>query len=236
MANEGTQTAPQITIPTVINLGGQDYSVADTPALKSLVEAVRKSTSQTEKTKLYSTIETLQNQLKQLNNVTVVEEQTAERKEQLKNEILNAATEKFEELIKPLREQTGFVQAAQVAEYRNRLIIENQGKCIPELVVGNSIAELDAALVASKSVFEKYGLSAHAAFAGTQITPTQTQQQNVATPIVQPQAQTVLPTIPATTAPVQSNDINIGKMTMKEFASKRDELQAQLEELLAVGG
>ena len=233
MATEST--TPVETIPTVITLGGQSYAVASTPELSGLVAAVRKDAAQTEKTKLYSQIESLSNQVKLLKNAEVTPTEQPINPDALKNEILNEMKSTFEELIKPIREKTGFVEAAQIEAYRNKLLIENQGKCLPELVVGDTKEKLDAALQHAIEIWNKYNLGSTQtpANSGTPTNTNATQQQPVATPIEQPTtvtpALTAVPTIPAAQ---QNNELNIGKMSNKEFAAKREELERQIKELV----
>lgn len=233
MATEST--TPVELIPTVITLGGQAYAVASTPELSGLVEAATKKAAQTEKTKLYSQIEALSNQVKLLKNAEVIPAEQPINQEAFKNEILAEMKTTFEGLIAPIREKTGFVEAAQVEAYRNKLLIENQGKCLPELVVGDTKEKLDAALQNAIEVWNRYNMSSTqtpASTSGNQNTNA-TQQQSVAQSIEQPTtvtpALTAVPTIPAAQ---QDSDLNIGKMSNKEFAAKRDELERQIKELV----
>lgn len=233
-----TEATPVETIPTVITLGGVTYAVASTPELSGLVEATTKKAAQTEKTKLYSQIEALSNQVKLLKTAEVeAPAQPPINNDSFKSEILAEMKTTFEELIAPLREKTGFVEAAQVEAYRNKLLVENQGKCLPELVVGDTVAKLDAALANAKEVWTKYNLGT--AVQATSTTPVNqnnnasTNQQTVATPIEQPTTQvpalTAVPTIPAAQ---QNNDLNINKLSQKEFAAKRSELEQKIKELV----
>ena len=159
--------------------------MASTPELSGLVAAVRKDAAQTEKTKLYSQIESLSNQVKLLKNAEVTPTEQPINPDALKNEILNEMKSTFEELIKPIREKTGFVEAAQIEAYRNKLLIENQGKCLPELVVGDTKEKLDAALQHAIEIWNKYNLGSTQtpANSGTPTNTNATQQQPVATPI-----------------------------------------------------
>jgi hypothetical protein len=245
-------TEGKATLPKTLTMGGITYAVEDNPELKQFVNEIQKTVAQTEKAKLYSQIKALQEEIEILTKTPILT--SNEKKEtpvidveKLKNEIMEGMAEKFTVLmnnaLSPIIEKTKLDQAAEIENYRNKLITENQGKCIPELVVGKTKEELDASLKNSMSIFAKYGkietpLGPNGALPVTQTTTTSA--GNVPTTATNTQATTPVqeaaPSAPPFTPPAVTTvaDENIKGMSIEEFARRREELQAKLANLINV--
>lgn len=137
-----------------------------------------------------------------------------------------------------------------IAEYREKVIAENAGTIIPELVQGNTKEEIDASLLVAKDVRARYPESSAApAPAAAAPAPPQaaapaaapgTPQAAPATPAAQaPPAAPAVPATPADRRPSaiqtpndQPNVPNIKNMTMEEFARRRSELESNIKSLV----
>jgi hypothetical protein len=260
-------TGPQrVTIPRTINIGGQEFSVADTPELNSLVSLIRQDAAAIEKGKLYPAFEKLQRDYQTLATAEIINPSKGNAGEEV---ILATAEAKLDQLFKaftdklePLLSANARNEEASLEAYKSKLLQENLGKVIPELVVGTTREEIDASLESSKSLCAKYapqfGVTnieyqmQHAPIA--KVTPPQVVNQTapqVAPNTVAPQTQTapvtnanpetnaiapertvVLPSSPASTEIASTEAPNVGSMSMDEFSRRREELRAGLSNVL----
>lgn len=221
-----TNNADQL--PEAITLGGTTYKVSETPELLSYLDTVRKSIAKTEKSKLYSQIEELQKEIKVLSKVSITDQGKNQLdQEAFKKEILNEMKQTFQPLIEQVTKKTTFLEAGQVADYRNRLLMENQGKCFPELVVGDTKEAIDEAFKKSQELWEKYNPGTPQAV--------QTTKANEKPIVTNTEPQTTVKPLPATPKIPASNveDLKISDMSQEEFAKRRGELEQKLKTLVS---
>jgi hypothetical protein len=256
--NSAQSTVPaRVTIPRTINIGGQEFSVADNPELANLVSLVRQDASAVEKAKLYPAIDKLRKEVEVLTTAEIINPTGNADTKGVENLISTIIENKFqgivnmlEEKLTPLLEASQKSEAATLEAYRKELLDANIGNCVPELVVGNSKEELDQALQVSISSFnslkDQFGLkSVEEQLANTQhTTPTATPAPatpatQVATPAPATTSTTpkpeeaapttiVLPSAPASTEVPGTEIPNIKGMSMEEFAKRREELAKNL--------
>ena len=232
-----TNNTEQVRSPESITIGGVTYQVGETPELQAFIQAVAK----VEKSKLYSQMEAIREQVKTLQGVQV-EQQPAFSKEELieamkgvfvtADSLKEAVTGCVKEVVQPVLDATQRTAQNEIEEYRKRLISENAATCIPELVKGNTKEELDAALAESIRLRQAYPspvaqpVQEQIPANGQRLTPT-------------PQAPAAAPQIPAAPrreAPAADANIPSAKqMSMTEFASKREALHQQLEQMYGSG-
>lgn len=199
-------------IPESITLNGVTYPVKDTPELQQFIQDVAK----VERTKLYSQMESLRNQIQQLNNVQVVPEsnQPFDSKAliaELKNIFVTADTLKetiaasVKEVVQPVLDATKRNEQNELEAYREKLIRENEATCIPDLVSGTTREELDANLKKSIEIRAKYATPAPS-YKGD---PTLQSQANQQTPPAGPssQAQGTAPQNPPTPSAPQTQAV-----------------------------
>ena len=226
-------------IPESITLNGVTYSVKDTPELQQFIQSVAK----VEKSKLYSQFESLRNQIDNLNRVKVTDgfsvdaivdklKETFVTKETL-SEMLPAT---LKEVVQPLLSASEQSKQDELRMYRERLITENSATCIPDLVVGSTKEELDAALQKSIELRAKYPSPSSAAFEGKHVTDPNIQKQfaeqgdYTPTPTPAPAAPQI-PAAPRRPSPEAGLQPNVKTMSMNEFERNRENLHAQLESL-----
>lgn len=207
-------------IPDSITLGGVAYKVSETPELTAFLSTVRKNISKTEKSKLYSTIETLQKELKALEKVEIVA--PTFDLDTLKKDIVKELKGTFEPLLADVSKKATFLEASQVADYKNRLISENQDKCYPELIVGDTKEDLDKALQSSLELWGKYQSGG-----GTPGT------SNVAPTVTTTVAPTVDPLPNVAKLPAGNvEDVDISSLSQEEFKARRTELEGKIKALV----
>ncbi len=258
--NSGQTTVPaRVQIPRTINIGGQEFSVADTPELANLVSLVRQDSAAVEKAKLYPAIDKLKKEVEFLSNAEIINPSGNADTKGLENLISTVVETKvqgivqlLEDKLTPLLEASQKSEAATLEAYRKELLDANIGKCVPELVVGNSKEELDQALQVSINSFnalkEQFGIkSVEEQLANTQHTtttapatpapstpatpaPAATTPATPATPKPEEAAPEtiVLPSAPASTEVPGTELPNIKGMSMEEFAKRREELAKNL--------
>ena len=147
-----------IVIPESIEINGHSYVVKETPALMEFRQLVEKA----EKNKLYSTFATLRQQINDLKATQVVQQSApfdlAALVEALKGEF--ATREDLQDIVskavQPVNNDLEQRRQQELAEYRGRLIKDNEGKCIPELVKGATREEIDASMKESIALLNKY--------------------------------------------------------------------------------
>lgn len=241
-----TNEESKVGIPESITLNGVTYSVKDTPELQQFIQQVAK----VEKSKLYSQFESLRNQIDSLSKVKVTDTFNADSiVEKLKETFVTKETLQemlpgtLREVVQPLLNASEQNKQDELKAYRDRLISENSATCIPDLVVGNSKEELDAALQKSIELRSKYPSPSSAGYEGKHITDPNIQRQFAEqgdyTPTPQaPSPQTPAPRIPAVPSrqsPEAGAPTNIKSMPMSEFERNREQLQAQLEQMYGGG-
>lgn len=239
-------------LPKTLVLGGVSYSVDDNPELSAFVDAVKKTASQTEKAKLYTQIKSLSEKITELQKVPIesssqqtpaidIEALKNDLRSEISEDVSNKVTSSLKGLLDPLVQRNRLQEEASVNDYRNKLIMENQGTIIEELLVGNTREELDAALVNSKNLFSKYGktlvqLGPNGAIdtsvaPANQVPPVTPQQPATTVPVQQTATPVVTP--PAKTVVESGTNLEIGKMSQDEFARRRDELAAEIKNMVA---
>ena len=264
--SEHTNVPARVTIPRTINIGGQEFSVADNPELSNLVSLVRQDTASVEKAKLYPAIDKLKKEVEILTNAEIINptgNADTQGMEKLISGIVeqqfNGILDRLDEKLSPLLAASQKSEAATLEAYRNDLLSANLGKCVPELVVGNSKEELESALQASVASFnnlkEQFGIkSVEEQLANTHhttptaTTPTPATPTTPVTPATTapltttvPASSTtpkpeeakpetiVLPSSPASTAVPGTELPNISGMSMEEFSKRREELAKNLQ-------
>ena len=264
--SEHTNVPARVTIPRTINIGGQEFSVADNPELANLVSLVRQDTASVEKAKLYPAIDKLKKEVEILTNAEIINptgNADTQGMEKLISGIVeqkfNGILDRLDEKLSPLLAASQKSEAATLEAYRNELLSANLGKCVPELVVGNSKEELESALQASVASFnnlkEQFGIkSVEEQLAKTQhttptaTTPTPATPTTPVTPATTAPVTTtvpaspttpkpeeakpetiVLPSSPASTAVPGTELPNISGMSMEEFSKRREELAKNLQ-------
>jgi len=229
-----------VSIPESITLGGVTYSVKDTPEIQQFIQAV----SRVEKTKLYSQMDSLKQQIAQLGNVQIQpnDTQTQALIESLKGifatkEDMKVSLEGVvKEVVQPLLSRSEEAHKNELAMYREQLIKQNEATCIPDLVKGNTKEELDASLQESIRLRAAYPApvgtpTTQAVPANPPAAPQQTQTPAPQTPAPQQPAIPTPPPFPQRQMPEVTGAPNVKSMSMEEFAKQRENLQHQLESM-----
>jgi hypothetical protein len=238
--NTGTpEPQAPTTLPDLIEIGGVQYSTRETPAIKDYLDAFRKKISTEERRKVYSQIEELKKSLDQLNKVPL--NSASDDLSAFKDEILQSVQSVIKEVVSPVLEHVKKTEEDSVTSYRNKLLIDNQGKCMPELVVGNTKEELDAALVKSLELYNNYVAKNGAPANSTPAVPTTVSAS--ANPTA-PASVPATPMTPAAPAPMplpsapavavaQPEETDIRSMSAEEFGKRRTELEDKIRGLLS---
>jgi hypothetical protein len=253
----------KIEIPAKIKLGETEFVISETPELQALVQAATANAAATEKAKLYSKIKEIEQEVEQLNKVKIEAPISSNNNQSidvsaLKTEIITELTSVIQNTVNPLVARNKEVEQMELADYRNLLIEKNQGSCYPELIVGNTKDELDAALLKSKDLCSRYGNKLMQVNPLT-TTPAQTTETKPADIIVNPPAPAAPATpatpaaqanapAPTTAAPVAPAAIasppnvavsassqttpDIKNMDISEFGKRRDELLNTVKSLV----
>lgn len=261
--NEANQTATQL--PDTLLMGGISYSVSANPELQAFRDATVKVSSinaaQQEKAKLYSQMEALKQSVLDLKQVKV--DAPAIDTEKLKNEIVAAVDEKFNErisaAIEPLRKNSEDAQKDALEKYKQQLLTENAGKIIPDLIEGNTREQLDAALSKSIKLFSQYATqgtenqndqaatnngqssnqtnSQNTQPANNNQAPANTQNANTGGNTSNNTGNGTPPVVnaPANTGVNTNVELpNIKKMSTEEWAKNRDGIKAKVDALMGV--
>jgi hypothetical protein len=250
-------------------INGVEVDTDTHPELAQWQRNVVAEAHKTEKDKLYTTIDELKKEVKLLKDAPVVttptptsttnnNQQPAIDVKQLVSDVtesvvarINPAIKQLHELVEPLKNDSEFMKQASIADYRNKLIFDNQEACIPALVVGNTKAELDEALEKSKAEFIRIkGLvnktpvipevpvvdprtlpqnTAQNTTTSQTTTPAKTEVTETTTT---PVTTTTIPapsTIPATDANAEIPDMK--NMSQKEFEERKEELRKKIKGL-----
>ena len=148
-----TEEKKVVLIPGSITIGEITYVIKDTPELQSLIAAVAK----VEKDKLYSQFESLKTQVNQLGNVQVQETPKAPLDvEALKKDIVGEITSQLKTIVQPMLQATQDSKQEELRKYKESIINSNLDKCIPELVKGETVEELNTSLAESVALRAKY--------------------------------------------------------------------------------
>jgi hypothetical protein len=263
----GAQEKPKM--PEVLSFNGQTYRISDHQELKDFVGEVTKHIAVTEKTKLYAQLESLREKLATLEveaktgvaiDYNKIQEMiSTQLKEQLAVNETNIAN-KVHNLLAPVVESVKTQNTESLEQFKLKLLNDNKGQCMPELVVGDTKEELIATMEKSKKLYADYaGKPPVLPINETYANPN---QQVTANPVVNTGNQTqtlssngatnnsVANTQPVQNTPIQTpsemivppvNQVidnakfpDVRKMGTKEFAQKRESLEAELR--AAMGG
>lgn len=239
MENEQEKTAR---IPEGITIGGVTYTVKDSPELQQFIQGVAK----VEKQKVYSQIENIKQRMDSLNGVVVEQVPTFDAKEiveQLKGtfltreDIQGALQESIKEVVQPLLSTNEQKRIDELNAFRESVIKQNETTCIPDLVIGNTKEEIEAALKGSIAIRQKYF---------TPATETQQQPAPSVTPAVNPPTQTAsgIVTQPAVSMSVNrtvtpdstyATQVNVKAMSAEAFKEERANLKAQIANMFPDG-
>lgn len=154
-----TAGATRVAIPRVVVIGGQEFSIADTPELATLVSAIRQDAAFVERSKLYPAFEKLKKEAQILADAQIIDPSGNAQEEAVITKAearINLMLENLSKQIEPLLAANAKNEVQSLEAYRNSLLQDNVGKVIPELVVGTTKEELDAAFAQSKELCSKY--------------------------------------------------------------------------------
>lgn len=236
-------------IPESITLDGKVYNVKSTPELQELVVNAQR----VEKNKLYSTIDKVKKDVEALRNAEIIDNpavKSALNVDELVSkldQVLESKLSTVRSELADLRQRTLRIDAETVEQYREKVIKENEGRCIPELVKGNTKEDIDRTLQESIALRQKYSASDTIKIAEQQRSVKDPllekeaerlkNQPIAATPTTPTQQSTPAPnlqsiTIPVKETPAAGNTPNIAGMTHEEFARRREELQSVIASLV----
>jgi len=246
---------------------GKSYNVNDIPELKSIIEQdvrsatkskeeeIRKEAHRIEKDKLYTQIEDLKREMSKLKDVKVEETPRTEKQptfdtDAFTKSITEALTEKFsglidtklETLTRPLAQQVDYLKGANLNDYRAKLLQENQGKCMPELVVGNTKEEIDSALEQSKKLYASYVVASASDTPKEKPAPKSEHTTSKETPNTEATSteelsnketkNTHIPEPPKVPQPSATSE-DIASMSQEEYAEKRSALKAKVQAIIS---
>ena len=224
-----------VAIPESIELNGVTYSVKETPELQSFIQEI----SKVERAKLYSQMDNLKEQINKLSQADVTPstpldidalvkalQRSFVTPEYLKEQLKSTMTE----VVTPMLKATEENKRAELEAYRQELINKNIAVCIPDLVVGNSKEELDAALQKSIKLRSAY--------------PQPTTAEKTMDPLLRKQAQQItetptsvdktsakMPEVPKVQSPDSTIQPDLKKLTPQEFAKQREALKQSIESM-----
>jgi hypothetical protein len=230
MLVEQTTVAQNVVgIPESITLNGQVFTVKDTPELLSFIQAV----SKVEKNKLYSQFEKLKGQISELSSVQLPSSAPLDTEaiSKLKSEIvqeLSPAIKELRDMVAPVAAATSKSIQDELTAYREKIINNNLGACIPDLVKGNSKEELDQTLAESIRLRAQYPSANSTNPTGKVEDPLikkQLAEQEEITRNVP-----VIPAVPKIPASEVTTP-NTKGMSMEEFSNRREALLADLNSM-----
>jgi len=242
-----TETTAATKLPEVLVLAGATYRISENPELQAFVDSIVKHTATTEKSKLYGQINSFKERVEGLEKAALIASQNAPSIDYGKiEEMINAklsATEavlatKFTDLMKPIAQHVETQVTEDVNAYKNRLITENTGKCMVELIQGNTKAELDSTLANALELAKKYPVSPPvitvnqpATTPAATTTPATTQPVTQAAPATTNTTATPvadMPVPPANPVVTTKSTPDLKAMTDKDFAKNRENLLADI--------
>lgn len=236
-------------IPESITINGINYVINEHPELIAFMQNVAK----VEKDKLYSRFASLQSQVENLKNVRTVESGNSGNvtpqaiAEALKGtfitreELQSTLETTVQKVVSPILVSTEQQHAKEIGDYKNSLISANLDKCIPELVIGETKEELDAALRRSIELRSKYPTPSATGLSTRKVT-----DPVIAKTSESPEWGNPLETRPAVQAPSQTPSSMIPPkrespeitgnpspkgMSDEEFAAKRASIEAELRSI-----
>ena len=233
--------AEKIGIPESITINGSTYVVKDSPELLDFIQQVAK----VEKTKLYSQMDTLREEIKKLQGVSVeaqpvnldaLADRLADKfitKETLDDkftELKELFPQMIKEVVQPVLNDTAQRQQNELESYRQEIIQQNAATCIPDLVKGNTKEELDASLQESIRIRAAYP-SPTGQPVKTEVPANAPGGQSPTPPPAAAPAAPKVPAAPRREAPAAEAETGIKSMSMDEFAQRRGQLQKQLEQM-----
>ncbi len=228
-------------IPDSITLNETVFFVKDHPELKDFITKV----ARVEKSKLYSGIKELKQQVEALKEVEI----TGMNNGLSADEITSLVGEIVRAELKPLLDQNKIVQNESLEDYRKRLLEEAGDECIVSLVKGGTKEELDASMQLSKSAYaeantrnEKIVRDLQEKIAANKqtvdplleaekaIAPTGESVDNSTAPVQKPVivAPVTKVTSQSATPPVPRN---VKQMSMEQYAAERDTILREVQSL-----
>lgn len=222
MIDNAQNTVPQI--PQSIVLGGTTYNVDSTPELKEFLASVAK----VEKHKVHTKFAELQKKVEELTVQGIPPSlNIQEIVDALKGSIETVIDTKFTEMqgaLKPVIDKTEADAKQAIENYREKLLKDNEGACIPELVKGSTKEELDRTLAESKTIYQQYGLKP------ASTAPPAPANVPAVPDVPAPQRPTAPPAAPAHPARAFSSQLeNVKNLSPEEFAKKRESLLGELQ-------
>jgi len=240
--SNATTTATKL--PEVLVLGGATYRISENPDLQAFVDSIIKHTATTEKDKLYGQIKSMKERMdlleetsKHISTPSPIDYAKIEEIVNTKvTAIESAITTKVNDLLKPIANRIETQVVEDIKEYKNKLIRENDGKCMVELIQGETKEQLDASLASAIELFNKYRTNPPVIPVNTPatttpaatVTTTPTTQPVENTPPATP-AITVPPVVPVTN---QASMPDIKSMSTVDFAKNREALKGEIASML----
>ncbi len=216
-----------VTIPEHLIINGSTYSVKDTPEIQEFIKSVAK----VEKSKLYTQIEQLREQAIKLERVQISPTPKVEAPsfdmDKFKEDISGIVGTIIDSKLAPITSESNRAKEQALNNYREELVNKNIDRCIPDLVRGGSKEEIDQSLAESIRLRASYP------------SPNTVEAQVVKDPLLQQtaldnkfQAETYIPSVPGIpAADPSSNQTDVKKMSMEEFAKQREALMNGMESL-----
>lgn len=216
-----------VAIPEHLIINGSTYSVKDTPEIQEFIKSVAK----VEKSKLYTQIEQLREQAIKLERVQISPTPKVEAPsfdmDKFKEDISGIVGTLIDNKLAPITSESNRAKEQALNNYREELVNKNIDRCIPDLVRGSSKEEIDQSLAESIRLRASYP------------SPNTVEAQVVKDPLLQQtaldnkfQAETYIPSVPGIpAADPSSNQTDVKKMSMEEFAKQREALMNGMESL-----
>lgn len=216
-----------VAIPEHLIINGSTYSVKDTPEIQEFIKSVAK----VEKSKLYTQIEQLREQAIKLERVQISPTPKVEAPsfdmDKFKEDISGIVGTIIDDKLAPITSESNRAKEQALNNYREELVNENIDRCIPDLIRGSSKEEIDQSLAESIRLRASYP------------SPNTVEARVVKDPLLQQtaldnkfQTETYIPSVPGIpAADPSSNQTDVKKMSMEEFAKQRDALMNGMESL-----
>lgn len=252
MAEQPTPSNTPTSYPTELKLeNGEILSVSANPQLKQFFEQTVTHAQKQTKDQLYARINKLETDLNistsQLREaMALVQDQENahnSRQDELrrqmedrnreqtqgmnKEELRSIMKELFDQALpaamRPLQDRTINLEQQRVAEFKNKLLNENAGSIVPELIQGDTIEKLLQSVEVAKSAYHNIRTTI-APVTQPAATP---QVQPVVEPVVTPQ-QTTMPQFNRQPIP-QDDALDIKNMSDDEFKNNREDILRKLK-------
>lgn len=189
--------------------------------LKSeVVQGLLENARTQEKDKLYKTVETKENTIKQLNDTVSDLQNQLKSKEELSMEGEKALLEQLQvmkeaqdKLIKEMEQEKENTRLAKLEAYKTAKINEANGELIEDLVAGSTEDEIDQAIEKAKARYQEI------------VSPYKTKAEELEVQIAKPnKANAPKPTSPVNSSDVEFTSDDIRKMSRTEYAKYREKL------------